>query len=115
MKTQINELYAYRHRQGKMRLGEFKELNQRLHKDQDYKYRRGNILEKSDMIYRYARSYEINGQARTLLMITEDDNLERVQGFFDKAVEQIKNDEKMLAIYNKADSKPLEVGLSYVY
>ena len=115
MKPQIEALYVYRHAQGKLRLGEFKELNQRLHKDQDYKYKRGNILEKSDNIYRYAKSFEINGQARTLIMITEDDNLKRVQEFFNQSIEKIEDDEKMLAIYNKADTKPLEVGVSYVY
>lgn len=115
MKPQIDTLYTYRHRQGKMKLGEFKELDQRLHKDQDYKYKRGNILEKSDKMYRYAQSFDINGQARTLLMITEDDNVERVQEFFNQSIEQIKADEKMLAIYNKADTKPLEVGIGYVY
>lgn len=112
---QLDSLYCYRHRQGKMRLGDFKELDQRLHKDQDYKYKRGNILEKSDKMYRYAQSFEINSQARTLIMITEDDNMERVQEFFNQSIEQIKADKKMLAIYNKADTKPLEVGITYVY
>lgn len=95
-------------------LGSFDKLDRRKH-EHDYPYKRGNILEKADNVYRYALSVTIDDKQRTLLLVTLDSKKSNVSKFFKEAVKQIKADDTMMNTWTVVESKPELLGIGYVY
>lgn len=113
MRPMIDSLYVYRPTTAKM-LGSFDKLDQRLHK-YDYAYKRGNVLEKADNVYRYALTVKIDDKERTLLLVTLDKSKTNVNKFFKEAVKQIKEDDTMMNTFTVCEGKPELLGVGYVY
>lgn len=114
MKPRIDTLYIYLQRERSIMTAEFKKLDQRLH-EHDFRFLRGNIPEKADNVYRYAKTIEINEIKRTLLMVTQDSNKKKVSAFFTKAKKQIEEDPELLQKFALATSKPVETTIVYGY
>jgi len=115
MHPQIDQVYVYRPNQRKTTLGTFSKLNHRHIDDQMVKFKRGNIIEQSNQVHRYAKTYDINRQPRTLLLLTLDGNKRRVGTFLNGCAVQIPKDERASSTAAKADTKPLELSLNHVY
>lgn len=114
MKPQIDKMYVYKP-SSKIMEGRFNKLNTMHYKDRGYQYLRGNVIEQSQSIYRYAKTITIDGQDRTLLVVTEHGDKKAVSQFFVETIKKIKADNDKLSVFVKADSKPLDMGEWYVY
>lgn len=112
MKPQIDKLYVYKPTENNIALGTFSKLNvlkQEMH------FKRGVAIEQSEEVYRYAKTVKINGNDRTLLMITLDKNKQNVSKFFTNSKNEIESNEKHMGIFLEADEKPLELDITYIY
>jgi len=114
MKPQIDKLYIYRQKNTNFMLGAFKNINVR-HNKIDFRFMRGNIPDIANDIYRYAKTVEINGVKRTLLMITLDDNKTNANKFFIASKKVISQDGELLKKFVEANSKPINIDIHYDY
>lgn len=114
MKPQIDHVYVYKPSK-KLMEGYFAKLDQRHITGQEIKFKRGNILEKSDLVYRYAKTIKIENTQRTIIMLTLDADKARVSKAFSHFKKDIEADNKLMETFRKSENKPLELGLWHVY
>lgn len=114
MKPQIDKLYVYRP-SNKMTEGSFSKLDRKDYVNRSYPYKRGNTIEKSEAIYRYAKTIIIDDKRRTILLVTEDDSKTNVSKFFTESKKAISSNQSLLNTFIKVENVPLELDIQYVY
>lgn len=111
MKPRIDTLYIYKQKEGSPLIARFDKLNQRL--QNDFKFLRGNVPDKAEEVYRYAKTVSIDGVDRTFLMVTLDSSKIKVSAFFKDSAKAIESDPKLLKIFKGNSRKPVITDLMY--
>lgn len=111
MKPRIDTLYIYQQQDGSMMAERFRKINKRVQKD--FRFLRHNIPDMADEVCRYALTVSINGDDRTLLLITLETSPRKIKKFFNNAVKQITGDPDLIKKYKSAKSKPVQMDIAY--
>lgn len=110
MKPILEKVYCYRPSENLME-GVFKKLNVRKQEMNVIKNGKPEAIKS----YRYAKTITVEGQSRTLLMISEDKDEKRVNKSFATFKKKIEDDVTIQNVFLKAEAKPLLLDLKHEY
>lgn len=114
MRPELNEIYVYRP-SDKLMEGMFSKLSHRHVKGQTTYYMINGLREESEDVHRYALSFEIEGEKRTLLILTKQTSKKEINKLLKMVAEDIASSPTLLGIFNGAGGKPVPTGIKYAY